>query len=35
VQIDAPVKVHAPLQVTEEQFRASIESDRHVRKDRV
>ncbi|MEI6668554.1 MAG: NADH-quinone oxidoreductase subunit C [Acidobacteriota bacterium] len=32
VQIDAPVKVHAPLQMTEEQFRASIEGDRHVRK---
>jgi len=32
VQIDSPVAVHAPLQMTEEQFRANIQADRHVRK---
>jgi len=31
VQVNIPVKLHAPLQVTEEQFRANIEKDRRVR----
>jgi len=34
VQIDLPVKFEAPTQVTEAQFRDTIEKDRHVRGDR-
>jgi NADH-quinone oxidoreductase subunit C len=33
VQVNIPVKLHAPLQVTAEQFRAHIEKDRRVRGD--
>jgi NADH-quinone oxidoreductase subunit C len=33
VQVNIPVKLHEPLQVTEEQFRANIENDRRVRGD--
>ena len=32
VQENAPVKVHEPLQMTEEQFRANLEHDRQSRK---
>jgi NADH-quinone oxidoreductase subunit C len=34
VQVNLPVAVQAPTQVTEEQFRATIEQDRRVRGDR-
>jgi len=33
VQVNLPVAVHAPTQVTEEQFRESIRNDRRVRGD--
>lgn len=32
VQTNLPVKVHEPLQVTEEQFRTTLEHDRHARR---
>jgi NADH-quinone oxidoreductase subunit C len=34
VQVNIPVKLHEPLQVTEEQFRANIEQDRRARGDK-
>ena len=34
VQVDVPVKFDAPTQVTEEQFRATMERDRRLRGDR-
>jgi NADH-quinone oxidoreductase subunit C len=34
VQVNLPVAVHAPTQVTEEQFRESIQKDRRVRGDK-
>jgi NADH-quinone oxidoreductase subunit C len=34
VQVSLPVAVHAPTQVTEEQFRESIQKDRRVRGDK-
>ena len=34
VQVNIPVKMHEPLQVTEEQFRANIEQDRRARGDK-
>ena len=33
VQVNVPVKLHEPLQVTEEQFRANLERDRRARGD--